>query len=71
MALMISISLATAPPARERTEGIIWRPQYASLPADQRARYSGWRDYRFWYFALVGVVWCFYAVLLWFQFVRH
>lgn len=71
MVLMISISLATAPPPPERTEGIIWRPQYAALPADQRARYSGWLDYRVWYFALVGVVWCFYAVLLWFQFVRH
>jgi solute:Na+ symporter, SSS family len=71
MALMICVSLATAPPPAERTDGIIWRRQYAALPADQRARYSGWLDYRVWYFALIAVVCSFYILLLWFQFARH
>jgi solute:Na+ symporter, SSS family len=71
MVLMIAVSLSTAPPPRERTEGIIWRPRYAALPAEERAQYKGWRNYRVWYFALLGVVFSFYGFLFWFQFLRH
>jgi solute:Na+ symporter, SSS family len=71
MAVMISVSLSTAPPPRERTEGIIWRPEYAALPASESARYSGWQDYRVWYFALVALVFVCYGFLFWFQFLRH
>lgn len=71
MVLMISVSLATAPPPTERTEGIVWRPQYAALPAEERAQYRGWKDYRVWYFALVGMAFSLYGFLFWFQFLRH
>lgn len=71
MIVMISVSLATDPPPRERTEGIVWQPRYAALPAEEQAKYQGWKNYRIWYFTLVCVVLSFYGFLFWFQFLRH
>lgn len=71
MLVMICVSLASAPPPREKTEGIIWRREYAALPAEERALYRGWQDVRLWYGLLVIVALSFYGFLFWFQFVRH
>lgn len=71
MILMIGVSLATAPPPPGRTEGIVWRRRYAALPAAERAQYRGWKNYRLWYFVLVGIAFSFYGFLYWFQFMRH
>lgn len=71
MVVIIAVSLATAPPPREKTEGIIWRPQYSALPPEEKAKHKGWQDFRFWYFALVAVALCFYGLLFWFEFFRH
>jgi len=71
MAVMIGVSLMTAPPAAARTEGIIWRPRYALLPADEQAQYGGWKDFRLWWILFVGTCWAIYAYLFWFQFIRR
>ncbi|MGH9522926.1 MAG: hypothetical protein ACRD3E_10380, partial [Terriglobales bacterium] len=71
MVMMISVSLATAPPPEEKTRGIIWRREYSALPAEEQAQHRGWQDFRVWYFALVCVAFSFYGFLFWFQFIRH
>ena len=71
MTVMIAVSLATDPPPREKTEGIIWKPEYSALPAEERAKHRGWQDFRLWYFVLVAVALSFYGFLFWFQFMRH
>lgn len=71
MVVMIVVSLSTAAPAAVHTEGIIWRPRYAMLPAAESAHYRGWKDYRIWYFAFVAAALSIYALLFWFQFLRH
>ena len=71
MLVMISVSLATAPPPREKTEGIIWKKEYAPLPPEEQAKHKGLQDFRLWYFVLVAVVFCFYGFLYWFEFIRH
>jgi SSS family solute:Na+ symporter len=68
MAVMIVTSLLTSPPPPEKTEGIIWSARYAALPDDQSRRYSGWRDWRFWWLLFVGCVLAIYSFFLWFRF---
>jgi len=67
MAVMIVTSLLTAPPPREKTEGIIWSARYAALPEDQRRRYSGLKDWRLWWLLFVACVLAIYAFFLWFR----
>jgi SSS family solute:Na+ symporter len=67
MAVMIVVSLSTAPPPPDKTTGIIWSPSYAALPADERARYSGIKDWRLWWLLFVGIVLAIYAFFLWFR----
>lgn len=71
MVVMITVSLSTEPPARKRTEGIIWRPAYALLPAAEQSRYSGWKDFRIWWVLLVFACLSIYVLLFWFQFLHH
>lgn len=68
MLVMIITSLLTTPPPAEKTTGIIWSAQYAALPADQRALYSGLKDWRLWWLLFVGTVLALYAFFLWFRF---
>jgi SSS family solute:Na+ symporter len=70
MIVMITVSLLTDPPPKEKTEGIIWSPRYAMLPQKEQAVYSGWRDFRVWWLLFVGVVWAIYGYFLWFR-IRH
>jgi SSS family solute:Na+ symporter len=70
MATMIVVSLLTAPPPNEKTEGIIWSPRYAALPAEEQARYGGWKDFRIWWLLFVGIVLCIYGFFVWFR-IRH
>jgi len=70
MIVMITSSLLTAPPAREKVEGIIWSPQYALLPPKLQAIYGGWKDFRIWWLLFISVVLSIYGFFLWFRF-RH
>lgn len=68
MVVMIVVSLVTRPPAREQTEGIIWRPAYARLPEGERRQHRGWQDYRLWWLLFVITVLSIYGFFLWFRF---
>jgi SSS family solute:Na+ symporter len=68
MIVMITASLLTAPPAREKVEGIIWSPRYALLPQKLQAIYGGWKDFRLWWLLFVTTCLSIYAFFLWFRF---
>ena len=68
--VMIVTSLLTAPPPKEKTDGIIWNKSYLMLPADEQARHHGWQDWRIWWLLFVGIVLSIYAFFLWFR-LRH
>ncbi len=70
MAVMIVVSLCTAPPPKEKFEGIIWNKSYLWLPAGEQAQYTGFKDWRLWWGLFVGVVLAIYAVFLWHR-LRH
>jgi SSS family solute:Na+ symporter len=70
MAVMIVTSLLTDPPPADKTAGIIWSARYAALPPDERARYSGLKDWRIWWLLFVASVLSIYGFFLWFRF-RH
>ena len=65
MIVMITASLASEAPAREKTAGIIWSPQYALLPPKLQAMYGGWKDFRIWWLLFVTIVLCIYAFFIW------
>src|SRR4029079_5498663 len=48
MFVMVSVSLLTAPPPPEQVDRIIWNRSYLNLLPADRARYSGWQDFRLW-----------------------
>ena len=68
MIVMIATSLATAAPAREKVDGIIWSPRYSLLPQKLQAIYGGWKDFRIWWLIFVIVVLIIYGFFLWFRF---
>jgi SSS family solute:Na+ symporter len=68
MIVMVTTSLLTAPPPREKTEGIIWSPRYALLPKKLQAMSGGWKDFRIWWLLFVTVVLAIYGFFLWFRF---
>jgi SSS family solute:Na+ symporter len=68
--LMIAVSLATAPPPTEKTAGIIWNRSFLQLPPEERAKYSGWRDWRIWWAGFVVSILGVYAFFAWLQFGR-
>ena len=70
MVVMIAVSLITAPPAREKTEGIIWNKSCLLLRPDDQARHHGWQDWRIWWLVFAGIVLVIYAFFLWFR-LRH
>ena len=65
MAVIVTVSLLTARPPKEKTEGIIWSRRYAALPAEEQARYRGWKDFRLWWLIFVVLVLSIYAFFLW------
>jgi solute:Na+ symporter, SSS family len=67
MAVMMTVSLVTARPPAVKTEGIIWSRRYASLPAEEQRRYSGWKDFRIWWLLFVGIVLSIYGFFLWYR----
>src|SRR6185503_6078451 len=68
MIVMITVSLASEAPPREKVEGIIWSPRYALLPPKLQAIYGGWKDFRIWWAAFVVLVLSIYGFFLWFRF---
>lgn len=70
MAVMIVVSFLTAPPPKEKTEGIIWNKSYMSLPPDEQQRYRGWKDWRIWWLLFIGIVLGIYGFFLWFR-IQH
>lgn len=67
MMVMIGVSLSTAPPPREQVERVIWNRSFLSLPPDEQARYSGWKDFRLWWLIFILSVLSIYAFFLWFD----
>jgi SSS family solute:Na+ symporter len=67
MLLMITVSLLTAPPPKEKIEGIIWNKSFLSLPPEQRHKYRGWKDWRIWWASFVLTVLAIYGFFLWFR----
>lgn len=65
MSVMAVVSLCTAPPPKEKTEGIIWNKSYLSLPPDEQKEYRGYKDWRIWWGLFVGIVLAIYAFFLW------
>lgn len=70
MLTMIVISLLTKAPPPEKTDGIIWSPQYAKLPKALWEKYHGWKDYRIWWAVFVLSILSIYGFFFWFQFLR-
>jgi SSS family solute:Na+ symporter len=70
MAVMIPTALLTAPPPKEKTEGIIWNKSYLSLPPEERRKYRGLKDWRIWWAVFVGIVLSIYGFFLWYR-LRH
>jgi SSS family solute:Na+ symporter len=70
MAVMITTSLATAPPPREKTDGIIWNKSFLTLPPDEQQKYRGFKDWRVWWGIFVGIVLSIYAFFIWYR-IRH
>jgi SSS family transporter len=70
MTVMMVTSLLTAPPPKEKTEGIIWNKSYLSLPPDEQARHRGWQDWRLWWMIFVGIVLCIYGFFIYWR-IRH
>jgi SSS family solute:Na+ symporter len=68
MAVMIFMSLLTKPPPPESVDGIIWTPQYARLPADLAAKYSGLKDFRLWWLGFVLIILAIYGFFVWWRF---
>lgn len=67
MAVMVGVSLFTAPPAAEKTAGIIWNPRYAALPPEEQKRYHGWKDFRIWWLLFVSIILSIYGFFVWFR----
>jgi SSS family solute:Na+ symporter len=67
MIVMVIVSLLTAPPPREKIEGIIWNKSFAMLLPDEQRRYTGWKDWRIWWALFVGTVLCIYGFFLWYR----
>jgi SSS family solute:Na+ symporter len=70
MIIMISVSLLTAAPPAEKTEGIIWNKSYISLPPDEQQKYRGLKDWRIWWALFVGIILSIYGFFLWYR-IQH
>jgi SSS family solute:Na+ symporter len=66
--VMAVVSLITEPPPAEKVAPILWTPQYARLPAEEKQRYRGVKDFRIWWLLFVGIILAIYAFFLWFRF---
>src|SRR5262249_8221158 len=62
------VSLLTPAPNPQPVDPIIWSPQYAKLPEEEKRRYHGWKDFRIWWLIFVGIIWAIYGIFLWFRF---
>jgi len=71
MIIMIATSLLTSPPPAEKVDRVLWNRSYLSLPPDEQARYSGWKDFRLWWVGFVVAVLAIYGWFLWFNVVRE
>jgi len=65
--MMFAVSWGTPAPAPEKTDGVIWSPRYAALPAEERRKYSGLKDFRIWWMLFVGIVLSIYAFFVWWR----
>jgi SSS family solute:Na+ symporter len=70
MLVMIITSLLTAPPPKEKTEGIIWNKSYMMLPPDEQKKYRGLKDWRIWWGLFVGIVLSIYGFFIWYR-IQH
>jgi SSS family solute:Na+ symporter len=66
--VMALVSYVTTPPPAEKVEPILWTPQYARLPEEEKRRYRGIKDFRIWWLLFIGIILGIYAFFLWFRF---
>src|SRR4051812_23124304 len=66
--VMAVVGFLTEPPPAEKVAPILWTPQYARLPAEEKQRYRGVKDFRIWWLLFVGIILAIYAFFLWFRF---
>ncbi|HVV01441.1 MAG TPA: sodium/solute symporter [Verrucomicrobiae bacterium] len=67
MLIMVAVSTLTPAPAREKVEGTLWNKSYIELPPEERAKYTGMRDWRLWWAIFVGIVLCIYGFFIWYR----
>jgi SSS family solute:Na+ symporter len=67
LAVMIVVSLFTAPPPKEQVDRVIWNRSYLSLPPDLARVYSGWKDFRIWWLLFIFAILSIYGFFLWFD----
>ena len=70
MTVMIVTSLLTAPPPKEKTDGIIWNKSYLMLPPEEQQRHRGLQDWRIWWGLFVAIVLSIYGFFLWYR-IQH
>jgi SSS family solute:Na+ symporter len=70
MIVMIAVSMMTAPPPKEKTEGIIWNKSYLSLPPEEQQKYRGLKDWRIWWAVFVAIILSIYGFFLWYR-IQH
>jgi len=66
--VMALVSVITEPPPAEKVKPILWTPQYARLPAEEKQRYRGMKDFRIWWLLFITIILGIYAFFLWFRF---
>lgn len=71
MCVMVSVSLLTPAPPREKVDRIIWNRSYLNLPPEERSRYRGWKNFILWWALFVSIVLCIYGYFLWFGIQHH
>jgi solute:Na+ symporter, SSS family len=65
---MAFFSLFEPAPDPRRVGPILWTRKYARLPAEERAKYHGLKDFRLWWAIFVGIILAIYAFFIWFRF---
>ncbi len=55
-------------PPREDIDDILWSPEYAKLPPEEKQRYRGFKDFRIWWLLFVAIILGIYGFFIWFRF---
>jgi SSS family solute:Na+ symporter len=62
-----AVARALSTPSAEQIASIQWTRKYAALPAEEKRRYRGVKDFRLWWVIFVGIILGIYGFFLWFR----